>query len=141
MFFLTTWYVTPYNGVRHTSLFSYLDIVLSLVITLTFGYGRGCALGRSRWTASALDAVHPEGKGKKKLVVSTIGLQIILQVLSLPGVTARLSSAECRCTEPSLASLVSGMTPQCASSTPKTSQISISYRSHGIPKVGMHAEP
>ena len=87
-------------GVRYTSLFSYLDIVFSLVITLslfchnggwllhtrilscggyaffqvhkilkwvyiTFGYGRGCALGRIWWTASALDVVHPEGKGKK----------------------------------------------------------------------------
>jgi len=36
-------------------------------IHLTFGYGRGCALGRkcANW-ASALDVVHPEGKGKGK---------------------------------------------------------------------------
>ena len=33
---------------------------------LTFGYGRGCALGRKWWTASALDIVHPEGKEERK---------------------------------------------------------------------------
>ena len=94
-------------GVRFTSSFLYLDIVLSLVITLnsfchkhgrllhtrilfcggyaffqvhkilkwiyqTFGYGRGCALGRKWWTASALDVVHPEGKGKRQGVKRTL---------------------------------------------------------------------
>ena len=34
------------------------------LIYLTFGYVRGCALGRNLWMASALDVVHPEGKGK-----------------------------------------------------------------------------
>jgi len=36
------------------------------LIYLTFGYVRGCALGRNWWMASALDVVHPEGKGKGK---------------------------------------------------------------------------
>ena len=88
-------------GDRSISLFSSLDTVLSLVITLslfchndgwllhtsilfyggyaffqvlkilkwiylTFGYGRGCALGRNWWTASALDVVHPEAKKKEE---------------------------------------------------------------------------
>ena len=36
------------------------------LIYLTFRYIRGCALGHNWWTASALDVVHPEGKGKGK---------------------------------------------------------------------------
>jgi len=56
----------------HTSILSYGGYSFFQVhkilkwIYLTFGHGRGCALGRNWWTASALDVVHPEAKKKKK---------------------------------------------------------------------------